>query len=110
MADTVEIVFEKPDGHRITVAVRSGCSLMEAAIMNNVPGIEAECGGACICATCHVYCDHVDDSLLGEMRLDEDDMLDMSPAPRRPSSRLACQIKVSSALRSSVFLLPGGAS
>lgn len=110
MSDTVEIVFQKPDGERIVVAAKSGSSVMEAAIMNNVPGIDAECGGACICATCHVYCDFIDDGLLGEMRLDEDDMLDMSRVERRPSSRLACQIRVSQALQSSVFLLPGEAS
>lgn len=106
MSDTVEIVFEKPDGERIAIAARHGCSLMEAAILNNVPGIEAECGGACICATCHVYCDFVEEGILDEMRLDEDDMLDMSPVERRPTSRLACQIKVSDRLRNSVFLVP----
>lgn len=107
MSDTVAIVFEKPDGERVTVSAKPGYSVMEAAVMNNVPGIEAECGGACICATCHVYCDHVDEGLLAEMRSEEDDMLEMASAERRASSRLCCQIKVDSKLANAVFVIPG---
>lgn len=106
MSESVTIFFETHDGARIEVAARPGSSVMEAAVIGNVGGIEAECGGSCICATCHVYCDHVTDGVLGEMSPGEDDMLDLAAAERRPTSRLSCQIKVSADLERAVFIIP----
>lgn len=106
MSGSVTIRFEKSSGEQIEVQARAGVSVMEAAIMNNVGGIEAECGGACICATCHVYCDRIDDGVLAEMTSEEDDMLDMVSGDRRPTSRLSCQLRVSDRLQDAVFILP----
>lgn len=106
MSGSVTIRFEKSSGEQIEVQARAGISVMEAAIMNNIGGIEAECGGACICATCHVYCDRIDDGVLSEMTSEEDDMLDMVSGERRPTSRLSCQLRVSDRLRDAVFILP----
>lgn len=106
VSGAVTIRFKRSSGDQIEVQARHGCSVMEAAIMNNVAGIEAECGGACICATCHVYCDHIEDGVLGEMSAEEDDMLDMVAGERRPTSRLSCQLRVSDGLRDAVFILP----
>lgn len=106
MSGSVTIRFEKSSGEQIEVQARAGISVMEAAIMNNIGGIEAECGGACICATCHVYCDRIDDGVLSEMTSEEDDMLDMVSGERRPTSRLSCQLRVSDRLQDAVFILP----
>ncbi|NMG37848.1 2Fe-2S iron-sulfur cluster binding domain-containing protein [Chelativorans sp. ZYF759] len=105
MAEAIAIIFESAEGVRHEVAARLGASLMEAALMNNVPGIEAECGGSCICATCHVYCDQVAD-IVGAPSDEEDDMLDLAAADRRAASRLSCQIKVTSALAGAIIQLP----
>jgi len=103
--DAVAITFESPDGRTHEVAARPGASLMEAAIMNNVPGIEAECGGSCICATCHVYCDQFAE-LVGAPGEDEDAMLELAAAERRAASRLSCQIKVTPELAGAFILIP----
>jgi 2Fe-2S ferredoxin len=70
---------------------------METAIKNGVPGIEAECGGACACSTCHVYVDEAWRAATGEPAPMEEDMLDFA-FDVRPNSRLSCQIKVTDAL------------
>jgi len=88
------IVYIEPDGTRKEVEVQVGYSVMEGATMNGVEGIEAECGGACSCATCHAY---VDKAWLGKLqKMDgmEDSMLE-SASERKPNSRLTCQIQVS---------------
>lgn len=106
MSDLVPFRFKDTDGVETEVEARPGVSVMETAIMNNVSGIEAECGGSCICATCHVYCDEIGEGVLAEMSSEEDDMLDMVSGERRPTSRLSCQIRVSEKLRDAVFLVP----
>jgi ferredoxin, 2Fe-2S len=86
--------FIQPDGTSSDVQALSGDSIMETAIDNDVDGIVAECGGACSCATCHVY---VEDEWLGKLPQPdalEDGMLDCV-IDRRPNSRLSCQIRVS---------------
>ncbi|MGY6709242.1 MAG: 2Fe-2S iron-sulfur cluster-binding protein [Rhizobiaceae bacterium] len=105
MADAIAIIFESADGHRHEIEARQGASLMEAAIMNNVPGIEAECGGSCICATCHVYCDQIAD-IVGMPSEEEDAMLELAAAERRDASRLSCQIKVTPELAGAVVSIP----
>lgn len=106
MSDTITIKFRNGGGEPVEVQARAGVSVMEAAVMNNIRGIEAECGGACICATCHVYCDELDQGVLPEMSSEEDDMLDMATAERRSSSRLCCQLRVSDKLEGAMFTIP----
>jgi 2Fe-2S ferredoxin len=77
-----------------TVDAEVGSTVMETAIRNGIPGIEAECGGACACATCHVYVDEAWQPQTGEASAMEQDMLDFG-YDVRPNSRLSCQIKVS---------------
>jgi 2Fe-2S ferredoxin len=87
------VTFIQPDGTQEDVEAELGYSLMEAATLNGIAGIEAECGGACSCATCHV---HVDPDWLGklpEMEPMEDAMLDAAN-DRQATSRLSCQIEV----------------
>ena len=84
-------------GETRTVEVENGATVMEGAIRNAIPGIEAECGGACACATCHVYVDEEWSPAVGEPQAMEEDMLDFA-YDVRPTSRLSCQIRVSDAL------------
>lgn len=91
------ITFTGQDGRSITVNAKSGHSLMEVAIDNDVAGMVAECGGACACATCHAYIDPAWLDKLPAMEDMEDAMLE-SARDRRPTSRLSCQIEVSDAL------------
>jgi len=92
-----KITFIAPDGSRYDVEAENGSTVMENAIRNGVPGIEAECGGACACATCHVYVDEAWRAATGEPEPMEQDMLDFA-YDVRPNSRLSCQIRVSDAL------------
>ena len=89
-----KIHFVDHKGETRTVEIENGATVMEAAIRNSIPGIEAECGGACACATCHVYI--ADDwvQTVGRPEAMEEDMLDFG-FDVRPNSRLSCQIKVS---------------
>ena len=80
-----------------TIEVRNGLSVMEGAVKNNVPGIDADCGGACACATCHVYVDEAFRELVGGPSAMEESMLDFAENVE-PNSRLSCQIKVTDAL------------
>lgn len=99
------IVFIQPDGIRQEVQAAAGKSVMDAAVRNNVPGIDAECGGSCSCATCHVV---VDDAWIGRLppkSRDEDATLDYAVGVL-PNSRLSCQIVVSDALDGLVLRLP----
>ena len=80
-----------------TIDAETGSTVMEAAIRNNIPMIEAECGGACACATCHVYVDEAWRAKTGEPTPMEEDMLDFG-YDVRPNSRLSCQIKVTDEL------------
>src|SRR4026209_237638 len=92
-----KITFVDHSGQSRTVDVENGATVMENAIRNAVPGIEAECGGACACATCHVYVDDEWMAEVGEPSSMEEDMLEFA-YDVRPTSRLSCQIKVRDAL------------
>ena len=81
------------DGQRYDLEAADGSTVMENAVRNSVPGIEAECGGACACATCHVYVDDAWTAKVGEPEPMEEDMLDFA-FDVRPTSRLSCQIRV----------------
>ncbi|MBU2486264.1 MAG: (2Fe-2S)-binding protein [Alphaproteobacteria bacterium] len=93
------------DGTRFDVDAENGSTVMENAIRNSVPGIEAECGGACACATCHVYVDDAWAEIVGAPEAMEEDMLDFA-FDVRPTSRLSCQIKVRDELDGLVVHVP----
>lgn len=100
-----KITFIGADGAARTVDAENGSTAMEAAIRNDIPGIDAECGGACACATCHVYVDDAWIAKAGKAQAMEEDMLDFA-FDVRPNSRLSCQIKLSDALDGLVLHLP----
>jgi 2Fe-2S ferredoxin len=100
-----KITFIDPSGEQRSVDAEPGSTVMEAAIRNDVPGIEAECGGACACATCHVYVQEPWTELTGPPAPMEEDMLDFA-FEVRPNSRLSCQIKVTPALDGLVVATP----
>lgn len=100
-----KVTFIGSDGTRYDVEADTGSTVMEAAIKNGVPGIEAECGGACACATCHVYVDDGWTPKTGEPEPMEEDMLDFA-FDVRPTSRLSCQIRVSDDLDGLVVSVP----
>lgn len=92
-----KITYIEHDGTAHTVDVAEGLSVMEGAVNNAVPGIDADCGGACACATCHVYVDEAFMAQAGEQQEMEKSMLDFAENVR-PNSRLSCQIKITDAL------------
>jgi 2Fe-2S ferredoxin len=100
-----KITFIQPDESQQTVEAQPGVTVMEAAKLNIIPGIEAECGGACACATCHVYVDAAWKEKVGEPSAMEEDMLDFA-FDVREESRLSCQIKVTSAIDGLVVRVP----
>ncbi len=100
-----KITFIEHDGTNRTVDAEVGSTVMEAAIRNGVPGIEAECGGACSCATCHVHVDDAWTEKVGKPSPMEEDMLDFA-FDVRPTSRLSCQIKVTDELDGLVVKTP----
>ena len=89
-----KIKYVEQNGNSKTIEVNSGLTVMEGAVQNNIPGIDADCGGGMACATCHVY---VEDSWFNKLPKAEDaenDMIDMAHKPEK-NSRLSCQIIVS---------------
>ncbi|HEY4775124.1 MAG TPA: 2Fe-2S iron-sulfur cluster-binding protein [Xanthobacteraceae bacterium] len=100
-----KITFIESSGAARTVDAELGSTVMEAAIKNGIPGIVAECGGACACATCHVYVEAAWWDKVGEPSPMEEDMLDFG-YDVRPNSRLSCQIKVTDALDGLVVRTP----
>lgn len=101
----VNITYIDFDGTSRTVEGEVGATVMETAIRNEVPGITAECGGACACATCHVYVDEAWKDATGEPSAMEEDMLDFA-SDVRPTSRLCCQIRVAPELDGLVVRTP----
>jgi len=101
----VKITYIDTGGVARTVDGEIGSTVMETAIKNGVPGIEAECGGACACSTCHVYVDEAWREKTGEPSPMEEDMLDFA-FEVKPNSRLSCQIKVTEALDGLVVTTP----
>ena len=100
-----KITYIEFDGTEHPVEVRNGLTVMEGAIKNNVPGIDADCGGACACATCHVYVDEAWREKTGGASAMEESMLDFAQNVQ-PNSRLSCQIKVTDALDGLVVRMP----
>ncbi len=101
----VKITYIDPQGTARTVEAEVGSTVMETALRNGIPGIEAECGGACACATCHVYVDEAWREKTGEPSPMEQDMLDFG-YDVRANSRLSCQIKVREDLDGLVVTTP----
>lgn len=99
------ITYVDVSGNERTVEAQAGSTVMEVAIRNGVPGIDAECGGACACATCHVYVDEKWTAVVGEPGPMEEDMLDFA-TDVKPTSRLSCQIKITDALDGLVVRTP----
>ncbi|MGH6815949.1 MAG: 2Fe-2S iron-sulfur cluster-binding protein [Hyphomicrobiaceae bacterium] len=100
-----KITYVQPDGSRQTVTAEPSATVMETAKLNLISGIEAECGGACACATCHVYVDEAWRERVGPPSEMEEDMLDFA-FDVRESSRLSCQIKVTDQLDGLVVTVP----
>jgi 2Fe-2S ferredoxin len=101
----VKITYIEPDGNKIELDVAEGLSVMEGAVRNNVKGIDADCGGACACATCHVYVDDAWVEKTGSREATEEDMLDFA-FHVKPNSRLCCQIRVTQDLDGLVVTVP----
>jgi 2Fe-2S ferredoxin len=100
-----KITYIEHNGTRHEIDVKAGLSVMEGAVKNNIPGIDADCGGACACATCHVYVDEAWRDKTGTASAMEESMLDFAENVQ-PNSRLSCQIKVSDALDGLVVTMP----
>ena len=100
-----KITYIEQNGKERTVEVPVGWSVMEGAVKNRVPGIDADCGGACACATCHVYVDPSWLAKLPQRQEMEEQMLDFAQDVKA-NSRLSCQIKVSAALDGLVVRTP----
>lgn len=99
------VTFIEQNGTEHKVEANNDMTLMEAAVKNLVPGIDADCGGACACATCHVYVEPDWVEKTGEREEAEEDMLDFA-FDVRENSRLSCQIRISDALDGLVVRVP----
>lgn len=102
----ISLTFITADGVRITTEGRPGLSLMEAARAADVPGIVAECGGGCACATCHVYLAPEDFARLPPAESMETELLEFAPDSAPERSRLSCQIRLEPALDGLTITVP----
>jgi len=100
-----KITFIDFEGTERSVDGTVGDSVMEAAVRNDVPGIDADCGGACACATCHVYIDTAWTELVGNPEELEAEMLDVAEEVKE-NSRLSCQIKITDEMDGLVIITP----
>jgi 2Fe-2S ferredoxin len=100
-----KITYIDFNGTERVADVANGLSVMEGAIKNNIPGIDADCGGACACATCHVYVDEAWREKTGAPSAMEESMLDFAENVE-PNSRLSCQLKVSDELDGLIVRTP----
>ena len=100
-----KITYIEHNGKSHTVEVANTLSVMEGAVQNNIPGIDADCGGSCACATCHVYVDKNWFFKLKKIEDAEQDMLDVALEPSK-FSRLSCQITIKDELDGLVVKMP----
>ena len=100
-----KITYIEHNGKKHVQEVPNGLSVMEGAVQNNIPGIDADCGGSCACATCHVYVDKNWFNKLPDKEEAEEDMLDMAFEPNK-FSRLTCQITIVDELDGLVVKMP----
>jgi 2Fe-2S ferredoxin len=101
-----KITWKTEDGNEITADVKDGLNLMEAAIANDVPNVDGDCGGCLSCATCHVFVDDAWIEKTGEIDDVEDTMLEMTDVERCDNSRLSCQLIASPELDGLVLYVP----
>ena len=101
-----KITYISHQGDTYQIDVPAGDSVMEGAVRNGIDGIVAECGGSCLCATCHVYVEEQFLPLLGPIGEEQDAMLDSTACERRSNSRLSCQIQVKPALDGLTVRMP----
>ena len=99
------ITYIENNGQSHTIDVENGLTVMEGAVQNNIPGIDADCGGGMACATCHVYVKDEWFDKINKKSEGEDDMLDQAFEPKK-NSRLSCQITVSDEIDGLVVDLP----
>lgn len=102
----VQVVYVGHSGERTELDVQEGWTVMQGAVSNGVDGIEAECGGSCCCATCHVYVDEAFVDKIDPPAGQEQSMLEEVVAERQATSRLGCQIKVTEKLEGLTVYLP----
>ena len=100
-----KIIYNDNQGNSKTIEVENGLSVMEGAIQNDIPGIDADCGGSMACATCHVYVEEKWLNKLPKAEEAEVDMIDMAYEPKK-NSRLSCQLIVSDELDGLVVNIP----
>ena len=100
-----KITYIEYNGTEHTIDVQNGLTVMEGAVQNDIPGIDADCGGSMACATCHVYVKDEWYNKLDEKNEGEDDMIDQAYEPKK-NSRLSCQITVSDKIEGLIVHLP----
>ena len=100
-----KITYITQDNQKREVEVQNGLTVMEGAVQNDIPGIDADCGGSMACATCHVYVKNDWYDKLDEKSEGEDDMIDQAYEPKK-NSRLSCQITVSDKTEGLIVYLP----
>ena len=100
-----KIVYIEHDGKSHSIDVQNGLTVMEGAVQNNIPGIDADCGGSMACATCHVYVKEEWFNKLPKPEEGEEDMIDVAHEPKK-NSRLSCQITVSDKIDGLVVITP----
>ena len=100
-----KITYIEHNGKEHTIDVQNGLTVMEGAVQNDIPGIDADCGGSMACATCHVYVKDDWYDKLDEKSEGEDDMIDQAYEPKK-NSRLSCQITVTEDLDGLVVTTP----
>ncbi len=101
-----KVIYVSHTGKSREVDVPVGMTVMNAALKNGIDGIIAECGGVCMCSTCHVYVDEKFFSKLPPAQDTEEAVLEISAEERKPTSRLSCQIKVTDDLDGLIVRLP----
>lgn len=100
-----QIIFVEHDGQQHVVDLVAGQTLMQIAVDNSIPGVDADCGGECACGTCHVILEQQWLEMAGQAAADERQMLDMTPE-RAPTSRLSCRVQIVDAMDGMVVHLP----
>ena len=100
-----KITYIDNEGNSKTIDVENGLSVMEGAIQNNIPGIDADCGGSMACATCHVYVEEKWLNKIQKAEEAEEDMIDMAFEPKK-NSRLSCQLIVTDELDGLIVTTP----
>ena len=100
-----KITYIEHNGKSHTIEVAKGLTVMEGAVQNDIPGIDADCGGSCACATCHIYVNEKWFEKLNKKESAEEDMLDMAYEPNK-FSRLGCQITITEELDGLVVKMP----